>query len=324
LTDCKTATQEIKHRGLLLHLTHYDPKWMLQKATEKRHDQAAALAVIKAMGEHRFNLLLLDIKDAVAYSKLPDLKKRYTVPMAELKELAKAARASGLEFIPKLNFAKSPEHKHSAWLEPGQASADTPEFWKRAFIAVDEVLKATGAKTLHVGMDEDDTRSPDEYLAALLELHAGLKKRGVRMAMWADAGHMWRPGERWRVWPAIEKLPRDVILFPWNYFSGLENWVEKFKGMGFDVIGACAYRTPANQAGADHLTNTRQWAESVRKFGAEGVIVTHWIKCGKANRAVLLESVRKCGPVLDGSDPAPARSAPAAPPKAKPARKKKP
>jgi hypothetical protein len=309
----KIAIPEIKRRGLLLHLTHYAPgEWLAGKPKEKRHDQATALAVIKAMRESGFNLLMLDIKDAVAYSRLPELKKRYTVPMSELTELAKAARDNGLEFIPKLNFAKSFHHRHSEWMDDESLQPETPKFWKRSFAAIDEVLQATGAKTLHVGMDEDDTRSPDEYLSALLKLHAYLKDKGARMAMWVDVAQGWRPSNRWKVEPALEKLPRDVLLFPWCYYRALDIWVEKLTGMGFDVLGTCGYNVETPQAAAqDALTNTRQWAESARKFGANGVMLTQWIKCRRANRAVILEAVRRCGPVLSGSDLIPAGAAPA-------------
>lgn len=52
--------------------------------------------------------------------------------------------------------------------------------------AVDDVIAATQPAMLHVGMDEDDTRSPEEYTKSLAFLLDGLKQT---QALFATEGH---------------------------------------------------------------------------------------------------------------------------------------
>lgn len=289
----------MKWKAFLLHLTHYDPVWLKQKDTEKRFHRKTAEALIRTAVESGFNMLIIDIKDAVRYKSLPHLRKRYTVPMHELKELTALAKGLGLEVVPKLNFSKSPEHRHSHWLWEEQTPPDSPALWKQAMKAVDEVVAVMKPRFLHVGMDEDDTRSPDEYKNALLFLHKQLKRRNLRMIMWADCGHRWRPAERWKVVPAIKAIPSDIILMPWNYDHPLEDWVRTFMHWGFDVIGTSSCIKPI-KAMKKHalLKNTNQWIDTLRRLKALGIIVTQWTPCQTKNAGRMLKAVRACKPLL--------------------------
>jgi hypothetical protein len=91
------ARKRLSVRAYLLHLTHYDPMWMRRKARENPFDLAIALEMVQALGEEGFNLLVIDVADAVKYKSHPELAKRYTVPMGHLQKLAGAARKAGLD-----------------------------------------------------------------------------------------------------------------------------------------------------------------------------------------------------------------------------------
>lgn len=302
MVSAKRFRQTLDWRGLLIHMTHYDPVWLKQKETERRYDLSTAHAVIDAMAAAGMNLLVVDVKDAVIYRRLPRIRRRYSVPMQELVEIAGRARALDIEVVPKLNFSLSPQHRHSAWFEPIQADPPSAAFWRRGFAAVDEVIAAIHPRIVHVGMDEDDTRSPEEYRHDLLRLHKELTQRGVRMAIWADVGHRWRAQQRWKEVPAIRALPRDVILMPSSYRQVPEEWIQRLVNWGFEVWGGGGYRVGGDKPrlGADPLENVKDWVRAIRKHGGSGVVVTDWIKCSKKNRALLLETVKKCGPVLAG------------------------
>lgn len=293
----------LKWRGFLIHMTHYDPRWNKQKDTEKRYDEATAHAVIDAAADAGFNLLVIDVKDAVLYRRQPGLRKRYSVPMRELAGLAGHARERGLEVVPKMNFSMSPLFRHSHWFEPKQADPPTKDYWRRGLSAVDEVVAAVKPRIVHVGMDEDDTRSPAEYRRDLHRLHRELRRRGLRMAMWADVCHRWRPQQRWKEIPAIRTLPRDVILMPWLYEAAPEDWVRRLLRWGFEVVGtsSCWLTGRRPRRGRQPLDNTREWARAIRRLGGSGVLVTNWMKCSRENRATMLKTLRLCGPVLAGA-----------------------
>ena len=298
----KAEAGGLKCRGFLIHMTHYDPAWNKLKDQEERYDKETALDAASAAARAGMNLLIVDVKDAVVYRRLPELRRRYSVPMDELVEIAERAKELGLEVVPKMNFSLSPQHRHSQWFEPHQSSPPSRDFWRRGLAAVDEVVDAVKPRIVHVGMDEDDTRSPEEYREDLLRLHRELDRRGLRMAMWADVCHRWRAQQRWKEIPAIQSLPRDVILMPWHYGEAPREWIERLVGWGFEVVGAagCWLKKPRRPKDRDPLENTRAWASAIRELGGAGVVVTNWMKCSRDNRATILRTIRLCGPILLG------------------------
>jgi hypothetical protein len=277
-------------------MTHYDPTWVKDKSRERRYCRATAEAVIREAARAGFNLLLLDVKDAVRYRGLPDIRRRYSVPMSELRSLAALARGLGMEVVPKLNFSLSPQYRHSAWLWATQSDFDSPARWARAMTALDEVVAAVAPRRVHVGMDEDDTRSPGQYRAALHLLRRRLKARGLGMMMWADCGHRWRPSDLWKVVPAVESLPRDVALMIWNYGRADAEWAARFVRLGFPVMGTALCNGSAGALG--RTRNCREWSDAARRLGMAGVAVTTWTPCSRKNRGNLLRAVRRCGPIL--------------------------
>ncbi|HUT25551.1 MAG TPA: hypothetical protein VM492_14490, partial [Sumerlaeia bacterium] len=99
--------EEIAVRGFLIHITHYDPRWVERKPREKPFDLDIGLEVVDAMAEVGMNLLAIDCADGVRYKSHPELTRHYSVPMGHLKKLVARARKHGIEVAPKLNFSHS-------------------------------------------------------------------------------------------------------------------------------------------------------------------------------------------------------------------------
>ena len=55
----------MKWRGVLLHMTHYDPWWMAQKKKEKRFDRDTMNACLDAAAEAGMSFVVIDIKDEI-------------------------------------------------------------------------------------------------------------------------------------------------------------------------------------------------------------------------------------------------------------------
>lgn len=91
-------------RGFLLHITHYDSTWLKFKSREKPFDLDLGLEIVDAMAEAGLNVLVIDCEDGVKYKSHPELARRYTIPMEQLKKLADYAYQKGMEVVPKLNF----------------------------------------------------------------------------------------------------------------------------------------------------------------------------------------------------------------------------
>ncbi len=283
------AGKGVPIRGFLLHMTHYDPVWCERKAREKPIDLDVALQVVDTMAESEMNLLVIDCADGVKYKSHPELARKYTVPMAQLRKLVARARKRGLEIVPKLNFAQSGLHQHNHWFRPYHRLFDSQEYWRLGFELIDELIGVCEPERFfHIGMDEDHWRSHAQYAAAICTLAEGLKKRGLRAVMWKDAQTY--PGgqvhaEKSRA--AEGKIPNDVIQVIWNYRTVLEDEIRRLRRKGFEVWGAPG-RDP---------DQVRGWREALLRHGATGMLVTFWAPCRPGNRAKMLTLLRSSGPI---------------------------
>jgi hypothetical protein len=147
---------------------------------------------------------------------------------------------------------------------------------------IDELAEAFDAQAFHVGMDEvfllasehakstKDLDPADVFAKAVNDLHAHIVgKRHLTMLMWADRlidGDQWNMGE-WEASkvgtaPAIDKIPKDIILCPWHYepraaYESLPMMMQK----GFRILPASWKNTDATLSliryGRKHQTDGR-------------------------------------------------------------------
>jgi hypothetical protein len=218
--------------------------------------------------------------------------------------LVAACRQNGIELIPQFQclghqswkentgplLAKYPELD----LTPDVPS-DTKDFYCRewnpldpkvneiVFPLIDELVDAFDAKAFHVGMDEvfllasehsklKDHDPADVFAKTVNGLHEHIVgKRGLTMLMWADRlidGKALNMG----IWeasqvgtaPAVDKIPKDIILCPWHYEpreGGAYESVPMFMQKGFRVLPASWKNTDAGLAliryAHDHQTDDR-------------------------------------------------------------------
>jgi hypothetical protein len=137
------------------------------------------------------------------------------------------------------------------------------------FALIDEIAEAFQARAFHVGMDEvfllKSAHAPstkgldpaDVFAKAVNDIHAHIvEKRGLTMLMWADRlidGTRFDFG-KWEASqigtaPAIDKIPKDIILCPWHYelrerYESLPMFMEK----GFRILPASWRNTEATLA----------------------------------------------------------------------------
>jgi hypothetical protein len=127
------------------------------------------------------------------------------------------------------------------------------------FELLDELIDAFDADAFHVGMDEiyllGDKKSPttkgmdpaELFAKAVNDIYDHLViNRGVKMLMWADRlidGEKYEFGE-WQsslngTAPAIDMIPRDIIMSPWHYESRKSYpSIPMFLAKGFQVLPA--------------------------------------------------------------------------------------
>ncbi len=281
-------------KGYLLHLTHYDPRWCAIKDKEKPFDLRVGMEIVDALAEEGFNLLFIGCSDGVRYKSHPELARKYSIPMKDLKRLVAHARKSGLEIVPKLNFSKSEINRHDNWIRtpdaPWHEDFEEPAYWKKAFEIIDEVNDVCEPERFfHVGMDEDHNRSHTQYAEAIKILHAVLKRRKLRTIVWNDTAINYASGFVYveKMLDALDKIPKDIVHIIWNYRYVPEKQIKLTASKGFEVWGA-----PGRDAA--QVEGFIQALEKTRK--GKGLLMTTWMKCWKPNRKELLGQIHAMGP----------------------------
>jgi len=286
---------KLRHRGYLLHLTHYDPRWYTNKAIEKPFDPRLAAEILRALADQGFNMLLIGVSDGVRYRSHPELARPYSRPMSVLRDLAGQASALGLEVVPKLNFSRSEINHHNQWMrrrgQEWHEQFDDEAFWKLGFDAVDEVIGACQPPHFfHVGMDEDHDRSQKQYVQAIRTLRSGLKKRNLRTICWSDSALDYASGQVYREKSeaAERTLPHDIVRLLWNYWAIPARQMRAIRKQGFELWGAPGWKSPEQVI---------KFRSALLACGGTGMVMTRWQPCIAANRAELLRQIKTLGPL---------------------------
>lgn len=284
--------------GILIHATHYDSAWRVRKDTERPFDYKVAIEVLRAMKKVGMNALIVDIEDGVTYQSHPELKRHYSVPMADLVAVAAEARKLDIEFIPKLNFSKSGRTRHDHWLLPNfdpekNFMSQREKYYKVAKEIIDEILAECGpVNYFHIGMDEDHWRSVAQYVEDVRELHSYFAERGIRTVIWNDGSYLNLRSHAQvfaeKIHAAAPQLPKDVVHIVWDYDVARPGVLKPFVDLGFEVWVAPGFKPRVIEG----------WKSIMSEEGGSGLIMTHWIKCSSHNKERILRDIREKGPLM--------------------------
>jgi hypothetical protein len=197
-----------------------------------------------------------------------------------------------------------------------QACPSCPEFVSLCFELVEDTVKSFSSELIHIGGDETGQLAVCERCrarvaggaegndgkAVLYGEHFGplvrkVQELGRKPAVWGDM-FLEHP-------EALAYMPKDVLIFDWQYFKSPLESSRKFRDWGFDVVCCPAIQT--YNATWCHLAqseaNVRDSVEAVRSLDAHGVCVTTW-ECGLfGNYETLFPAVLGAGRVLHPSTP---------------------
>lgn len=174
-----------------------------------------------------------------------------------------------------------------------QACPSCPEFVSLCEKLIDDTCDAFKSPIVHIGGDETNQLGACERCKARVEAAEAQGKdgkaeiygehfaplaqrvldRGRVPAVWGDM-FLTHP-------TALPKIPKETLIFDWQYGNGVRESSELFSTNGFKVIGCPAIKTYS--ATWLHLEeseeNVREVSRDVRDLGLEGVCVTTW-ECG--------------------------------------------
>ncbi len=282
------------HLGFLMHISHYDPAWCDIKEKEEKFDLQTALCVVRAMSRQGMDLLVVDCEDGVEYKSHPELKRPYSVPMSDLRELAGFANSCNIDIVPKLNFAKSDRKRHDLWLEPNASRKnwleDIEEYFKIADDIISELIQVCKPRQyFHIGMDEDHSRSSEQYADAIIRLRTIVSRHGLRTVIWNDScennKNSMAQVHAEKSIAAEKMLPKDIVHVLWQYSRVHPECVKRLTAEGFDVWAAPGH----------DKKHIMQWREALLENHGSGILMTNWIKCAAINKNSLIDVINLLG-----------------------------
>jgi hypothetical protein len=235
-------------------------------------------------------------------------------------------KQTDLQIIPFINllghfegFLYTEEGKvHRAELMKGlQACASKPEFVELAKKILRETIEVFDSEEIHIGGDEtaqldshplDKARieafEGDDGKAMIYGEHFGplaemTLEMGRTPSVWADMFSQ-HP-------TALDHLPKETILYDWQYFSGCAESAKPLKEKGFKVVGSPTLHI-YNAAWA-HLPesekNIRDVSRDCRDAGLDGVCMTTWEYGLFGSLETTLPAVQAAAGIIKDPDGAP-------------------
>jgi hypothetical protein len=195
-----------------------------------------------------------------------------------------------------------------------------PKFVSLCESIVDDAISIFNSELIHIGGDETAQlgkgasqafveTQPGDGKAVLYGQHfAPLAQRVV------DAGRtpgVW--GDMYFEHPdALDMMPKETVIFDWQYFKAPEHTSELFREKGFRTVFCPAVHT--YNASWCHLPQTErnvtEHAEAAERLGVEGVCVTTWELGLMGNYNTILPVIEGCGTILTSAEPGVGQGAP--------------
>lgn len=205
--------------------------------------------VLKSMAGSGFNMVVIDLGNAVKYESHPEIAVKDAWSTARLKKELAAIRKLGIEPVPKLNFSAG----HDAWLKEYGRMVSTETYYKVCSELIAETISLfSKPRFFHLGYDEEKAlnqryqsmaiiRQGDLWWKDFMFFVNEVEKGGVRPWIWSDFA--WENGEEF-----YKKMPKSVLQSNWYYgseFTDLEHRTLKtfirLNKEGFDQIPCGAY-----------------------------------------------------------------------------------
>lgn len=304
--------------------------WMLDVAREQSPTLDHLYRYASITLDAGYNALGLYFEHRFAYPSAPWVAGKGAVTPAMVRALR--SEFPSLQLVPFINllghfegflYTEQGKRYREELFSGMQANPADPAFVEFCGQLVDDTLEIFDSELIHIGGDEtwqlgksEASQARIESLrpagagedwdgkAALYGAHFGPLAEKVRAAgrtpgVWGDM-FLDHPS-------ALEFMPKETVIFDWQYFNGLEKTTPKFTERGFRVVG-CPTLQNYNAIWM-HLPqseeNVRQVARDVHTMGLEGVCVTTWENGLFGAYDTILPALRASGAMLSDPDGAP-------------------
>ena len=244
---------------------------------------------IDAMKRNGFNMVVIDLGEALAYPSHPELAVKGTWSVEKMRRELDRLRGMGIEPIPKLNFSTT----HNAWMKDWRHKVSSPEYLD----TVDELIRDVAEifdhpRFFHIGYDEETmghqggwgryeyivVRRGALYWRDFLRCVDTVRSTGCRP--WCFSDKIWHDHDRF-----VKYMPRDVIMCPWNCVESKEKMytksIDEMAALGFDFIpdGSTYSRNPGSITRGE-LKHLMKYARAhIPAKNLKGFVICPWVTC---------------------------------------------
>lgn len=204
--------------------------------------------MIDFIAERRFNMLVLDVGDAIKLQSHPEIAAADAWSIDFLKQKLAYIRSKGIEVIPKLNFSAA----HNVWQHEWRTKMVSPEYPEFCRDVIREVIDIFDhPRFFHLGMDEETYANQKRQGFAVIRNETTLwdfldvifgecLKNGARPWIFSDM-YWTRPDE------FVRHMPKEVVQGNWyygmfdprkdhkDYYPYIDTYY-KFDELGYDQI----------------------------------------------------------------------------------------
>ena len=256
----RAATKPALVRAALVHLASNfwtdlpeppDYTWWDRKAHVGylRTEYAVWREYVDSLAAHGFNMVVVDVGDAVVYPSHPELALKGSWSVDKLRAELAYLRKLGLEPVPKLNLSAT----HNTWMKGWRQRMTTPDYHR----FVDDLVRDVAdifdrPRLIHLGMDEETcnhqavwqnyglviVRRGETWWTDFLKAVESVRKVGARP--WCFSDQMWYEHDLF-----VRKMPKDVLQCPWGVLKNDKHpeWlrsIEEMSDLGYEFIADVA------------------------------------------------------------------------------------
>lgn len=298
--------------------------WTYDLAREQSPSLDTLRSLCSLTLESGYNAIGLYLEHRFAYPSTPWAHGKGAATPEMVKTLER--EFPSLQIIPFVNllghfegmlYTEHGKQFREAKLQGLQACPCNPDFVALCKEILGDILECFSSKLIHIGGDETQQlgqcdrckaraaeweSSPGiDGKAELYGAHFGplaewVVEQGRRPGVWGD---MFEPH------PTAQRyLPKNTLIFDWQYFNGVTESSRIFREAGFDVVGCPALHT--YNATWMHVEgsekNVREVVDDVRELGLHGVCVTTWEQGLFGSYGPLLPALRASGDIMNGGE----------------------
>ncbi len=313
----------MKHSMMWAHLMHlsthmwadasYDdrnPAWYAPKYDEKNNvDIEVWDSTVKALAERQFNVLLIDVGDAVKYESHPEISAPDAWDKDFLKQKLGEIRALGIQPIPKLNFSCG----HHAWLKQYNRMVSSPIYYQVCADLIREVCELFDfPEYFHLGFDEEQTNT-QRFLEKIVVRGEALwwhdlfflanecEKHGARPWIWSD--YFWEPGHD-KIF--LAKMPKSILQSNW-YYNAFRDFPDNYprphayRIKTYEILDEMGYDQVPTASSWEKVANIRETCafckERLNPEHLLGIMVAPWVFTKDEERFRLLDDAHRlyCG-----------------------------